>query len=56
MALVGMTVGNGRAAYGTAWGQLMVALGDRPRYSRGLALGAPVRCGLSASKALCLAR
>jgi tight adherence protein B len=27
MALVGMTVGNGRAAYGTAWGQLMVAIG-----------------------------
>jgi tight adherence protein B len=27
MALVGMTVGNGRAAYGTPWGQVMVAVG-----------------------------
>ncbi len=27
MALVGMTVGTGRAAYGTAWGQGMVVLG-----------------------------
>jgi len=27
MALVGMTVGNGRAAYGTPWGQVMVAIG-----------------------------
>jgi tight adherence protein B len=27
MALVGMTVGTGRQAYGTAWGQLMVVLG-----------------------------
>jgi tight adherence protein B len=27
MALVGMTVGTGRASYGTAWGQSMVVLG-----------------------------
>lgn len=27
MLLVGMTIGNGRAAYGTPWGQLMVAVG-----------------------------
>lgn len=27
MALVGMTVGNGRAAYGTAWGQALVLAG-----------------------------
>jgi tight adherence protein B len=27
MALVGMTVGTGRAAYGTSWGQAMVVLG-----------------------------
>jgi tight adherence protein B len=27
MALVGMTVGTGRQAYGTAWGQVMVVLG-----------------------------
>jgi tight adherence protein B len=27
MALVGMSIGNGRAAYATAWGQVMVAVG-----------------------------
>jgi tight adherence protein B len=27
MALVGMSVGNGRAAYATPWGQVMVVVG-----------------------------
>jgi len=27
MALVGMSIGNGRAAYATPWGQVMVAVG-----------------------------
>jgi tight adherence protein B len=44
MALVGLSIGNGKAAYATAWGQLMVAIG----------LSAIVACWVWAGRLLAL--
>ncbi len=44
MALVGMTIGNGRAAYATPWGQMMVVVG----------IGAVVACWVWAGRLLAL--
>jgi tight adherence protein B len=44
MALVGMSIGDGRAAYATAWGQLMVVVG----------IGAVVGCWVWAGRLLAL--